>query len=521
MGYDSLVFYDPRPWLSLAVSCLLGLSILRAVGLVVYRLRFSPVAKFPGPRLAAATHWYEAYFDLVSRGGGQWTFQIKRLHEEYGPVVRINPDELHIDDPEYYDVIYGNSSPNRPIDKIEKFRYRFGVPEATVQSAKAEVHRRRRAAIAPCFSRGRIRNRNDDLQRILDRISHRLETEFSGTDKVLNVNDMWAAMASDIITEIAFARPTDYSGAPDFQSPFAQATAKMVRFGHLNTHFGVLASAMNWLPDAVLGMLVPPIRPILAFRKEMGDQIQEILSGKNMDVKETSHLTIFHDALSADLPAEDLTYTRLQQEAMGVNGGAVETTSWALTVTLFHVLHSPSIKSQLRAELETFMPDPTQILTWDELEELPYLSAVIMEGLRLSFGSVQRLPRVNRLGALEYEQWKIPPNTPVSMDAYHIHTNEAIFPNPSAFRPERWLGDPTGPGGAHPLSHYMVSFGRGARNCLGVNLAWMELYVALATILRRHDLELFETGRDDVDFAVDLVRPMPKWNSKGVRVVVK
>lgn len=107
------------------------------------------------------------------------------------------------------------------------------------------------------------------------------------------------------------------------------------------------------------------------------------------------------------------------------------------------------------------------------------------------------------------------------MDAYHIHMNEEIFPDPNKFDPERWLGNPKGPNGLHPLSFYMVSFSRGARNCLGMNLAWMELYVGLATIFRRHDFKLFETTRDDVDFKIDLVRPMPQRESTGVRVTVQ
>lgn len=509
-----------RGWLIPIAAGLLA-SALYGVGLVVYRLWFSPLAGFPGPSLAAATHWYEAYYDCFNKGGGQWTFKIRRLHAQYGPIVRINPDELHIDDAEYYDVVFCNSTPNRPVDKIEKFRYRFGVPEAVVQTANAEDHRRRRAAIAPSFSKSRIRSRNDDLQAVIEGISERLSTEYAGTGKVFNITDMWAAMASDIITELAFAKPTHYAAAKDFVSPFAQATGKMVHFSHLATHFWFLPAAMNWVPDSILAALVPPFRPILDFRKEMGDQIQHILSGEHKDSKETSHPTIFHDVMSADVHPEDLTLSRLQQEAMGVNGGAVETTSWALAVASFHIINNPSIMSRLKEELAAAIPDPRSIPSWDELERLPYLSGVIMEGLRLGFGSVQRLPRVNRLGALEYGSWTIPPNTPVSMDAYHIHMNEEIFPDPNKFDPERWLGNPKGPNGLHPLSFYMVSFSRGARNCLGINLAWMELYVGLATIFRRHDFKLFETTRDDVDFKIDLARPMPQRGSKGVRVTVQ
>jgi len=113
----------------------------------------------------------------------------------------------------------------------------------------------------------------------------------------------------------------------------------------------------------------------------MAHQIQEFLDGKNVSIKETSHATIFHDALSADLLPEDMTLARMQQEAMAIHGGAVETTSWTLTVAVFHILDNPSIQSRLKAELTKAMPEPTKILPWNELEELPYLSALIMEGM--------------------------------------------------------------------------------------------------------------------------------------------
>ncbi|KAI0457469.1 cytochrome P450 [Xylaria acuta] len=508
-------------WLVYTVISVLAILVVRGVYLVTYRLHIHPLAKFPGPKLAAATHWYEAYYDLLSQGGGQWTFQIRRLHEAYGPIIRINPDEIHIDDPEFYDVVYCSSSPNRPIDKTEKFRHRFSIPEATSLTALAEIHRRRRAAIAPYFSKARIRSRNGDLQTVLDGISRRLSTEYAGTGKIINVGFMWGAMASDIITGMSFAQPTNFSSAPDFTSPFMVAVAKSVHAVHVMTHFGFLVTALNSLPGPFFAAFMPSFTPVLKFRKEMAQRVRNILEERDVTGKQTSHATIFQGILSAGLALEDMTLSRLCQEAMGLNGAAVETTSWTLSVAVFHILNNPTIKSSLKEELSNAIPDPSKMLQWNELEELPYLSAVIMEALRLSYGSVQRLPRVNRLDSLKYGDWVIPPNTAVGMDAYHMHMNDKLFPNPTEFQPDRWLGDPKGPDGLRPLSSYMVSFSRGARSCLGINLAWMELYVGLATVFRRHDLELFETTREDVDFIVDLARSMPKWGSKGVRVTVQ
>jgi hypothetical protein len=74
----------------------MGVTIMVLVGcaiwtllLAVYRMFFSPIAKIPGPRLAALTGWYEAYYELVLSFGGQYTFKIKELHEQYGPVSTL------------------------------------------------------------------------------------------------------------------------------------------------------------------------------------------------------------------------------------------------------------------------------------------------------------------------------------------------------------------------------------------------------------------------------------------------
>lgn len=59
-----------------------GLALLTFVSSRVYSVYFGPLSKFPGPKLAAATLWYEFYYDVIL--SGRYTFKIKELHEKYG-----------------------------------------------------------------------------------------------------------------------------------------------------------------------------------------------------------------------------------------------------------------------------------------------------------------------------------------------------------------------------------------------------------------------------------------------------
>ena len=65
-----------------SIAPYLALSLLYFIAVLVYRLYFSPVARFPGPKLTAATGWVETYYDVFK--GGQFTFQLQKWHEQYG-----------------------------------------------------------------------------------------------------------------------------------------------------------------------------------------------------------------------------------------------------------------------------------------------------------------------------------------------------------------------------------------------------------------------------------------------------
>jgi cytochrome P450 len=198
------------------------------------------------------------------------------------------------------------------------------------------------------------------------------------------------------------------------------------------------------------------------------DKIKRILAKeKNEDQEEA---TIFHRLLRSDLPKSEKTSWRLAQEAILLLGAGTHTTSWTMSFASFHLLSNPAILQKLKAELEAAIPDPTVSTPLPQLEALPYLTAVIKEGLRLGFGNTNRSPRIALDQPIKYGGYEIKPGTPVSMSAPITHWNERVFPDAKAFHPERWIEDTTG-----NLDKYLVSFSRGPRMCLGMNLAWAEL----------------------------------------------
>lgn len=153
--------------------------------------------------------------------------------------------------------------------------------------------------------------------------------------------------------------------------------------------------------------------------------------------------------------------------------------------------------------------------TWSDLQQLPYLNGCIAEGNRLSFGVTARASRIAPMETLQYEQYKIPPGTPVSQTTLSTHTNEEIFPDPWSFRPERWFGAE-----GTERRKYAMTFNKGGRSCIGINLAYAELFLMVAAVVR-YDMQLFETDESDAKFQHDFHVAFPKLGSKGIQALVK
>ena len=187
--------------------------------------------------------------------------------------------------------------------------------------------------------------------------------------------------------------------------------------------------------------------------------IIDIITRRNRDEKETTQPTIFHHILDSDLPAHEKAIERLVHEAQAILLAGSETTSWALSVSSFHITNDPQILQKLRAELSKAMPYPDVPPTWSQVEQLPYLNAVIKEAVRLSIGLATRNPRLWHTPS-PYKDGRRPAGTPVSRTSVDVFQDESIFPEHRSFRPERWLENPRTADGL-PLDRYFIGFGKG------------------------------------------------------------
>jgi cytochrome P450 len=184
----------------------------------------------------------------------------------------------------------------------------------------------------------------------------------------------------------------------------------------------------------------------------------------------SKHKTIFHQLLD---PKASEGYVvpdveALTEEMFTVLTAGGETTGHALAMTTYYVLSKADIRQKLVSELKSAFPNKKADLEYLTLEKLPYLSCVIKEGLRLSYGVPGRLPRVIEAPDATFNGYRVPKGTIVSMSTWMLHRDPKNFPEPEQFIPERW----SDPAKSRTLENkYFAPFGRGSRQCVGMQYA--------------------------------------------------
>ncbi|KAL7905492.1 cytochrome P450 [Trichoderma velutinum] len=473
-----------------------------AIWTAVWRLFFSPLSHIPGPKLAAVSYWYEFYYDVICQGRFLW--KIGELHRQYGPIVRINPREVHINDHNFYDDIYAGGS-KHPRHKI---RFMAMHDDSMFDTYDEDKHRARRAAVGVAFSVQSIRKLEPTIRASIEELASRMAA-LVGTNQVVNLQEMYGGLTLDIISCYCFGERMDNLKQDQFGKAILDCFHEMPKSHPVGRMFPWLFNMIQYVPVKILARLDPKLQPLADFEAKLSGQLQSILSKSR---RTDGVRTVFHEMRdSTRIPESDKTLKRFKDEAAIFLGAGTETSSAALTVISYHLTNKPDMMRRLREELQSI---PNQDFALSTLDTLPYLTSVVKEGIRLSFGVPGRLPRVAPTEELVYAGYKLPPGTVLSESSYLLHTDPTIFTDPFEFQPDRWLHDKA------LAQRYFVPFSRGSRMCIGMNLAYAELHLTAAIVFSRFNFELQNTTKRDVELCHDFFVGMPAMDSQGVRVKI-
>jgi hypothetical protein len=193
----------------LVVVNLALITVLHTLYLLLDRLVISSLCNIPGPRIAAATGWYECYYDVFKPG--QYAFKIKEMHDMYGkqhlnplfrvatdiqgPIVRISPREVSISDVEFIDTVYAPKNQAKRNKDFEKVKA-LGINTSIGGAVDHDLHRRRRESLNPFFSKKSVLN----LAPEIEEKTAQLEGIFAASikeKKPINLSDLYFAFSRE------------------------------------------------------------------------------------------------------------------------------------------------------------------------------------------------------------------------------------------------------------------------------------------------------------------------------------
>ncbi|KIK54994.1 hypothetical protein GYMLUDRAFT_249015 [Collybiopsis luxurians FD-317 M1] len=496
-----------------AFPFLISLAFCYFAGIALYRLFFHPLHKFPGPVLAAITDWYEVYYNLVL--GGEFVAEIERLHKLHGPVIRVGPNTLHFNDRRAYHDIYSNGT---TLIKEPQF-YRAIMPHAPESSfsfSDPQQSKNRRSLLAPSFSRQAVMKLEYTIQNKIDQLVTLLEEHYNSAESGVKLSIAYRCLTTDLITEYCFANSADTLSDPNFTHPIALETQNIVKRMWIQIYFPFIFLFVARIPQELILWLFPKFITLMDVKARFEQQIDSFISNPE-DLVIAEHETIYHHLLEPKDPELRPSRTSLVHEAFLLVAAGSDTVGHACTVGTYFALQSHSIHRRLVEELREAWPDKDRPLSFIALEKLPYLSAFVKEAIRLSIGTLHPTPRVVGDETPEIAGLKIPPGTIVGMSTYFMLMNPEVFRDPYTFNPDRWLVE-----GTSEMMLDFVPFSKGPRQCVGLNLAWSELYLIFGNIFRKLDLSLVgETAEVDLNLGKVSDYFVPFWEKSQYKAYVK
>ncbi|KAH9985178.1 cytochrome P450 [Xylariaceae sp. FL0662B] len=442
-------------------SVIAALIIAYCIGRVTYNLKFHPLSKYSGPKIAAITDLWWAYANTT----GRYPWIVEDALRKYCDIVRIAPNELVFLTPQAAKDIYLAQEKN--LELFVQVGYdALDTGDGGISGETNPIkHRQLAKTLAPAFSMRNLRAKEGTIQK---RISEQGAELQRWTD--------WLAL--DLSADMTYGREMG-------QTLLLSSTLKLnlfITMSQVTRKFRLLTPLMYLTIPPSIWFVMP--RLINMNAEDVKTRIER--RGK------TEHLDYFEQLIPADKPVpEDRKHIyHLENVA-----GQLLLASWQPLANqfyslIFFLLGEPDAYAALVKEIRTAFTDSDQINT-ETIADLHYLQACVKESLRLHQDTVDGLPRVSP-GAL-VDGTYIPQGVICQISYFAAARSPRFFTDPPKFRPERWL----------PQNHSRFNprykgdnltaskpFSRGPRGCPGGVIASTVIRLFIAKVSWQFDLEV-------------------------------
>ncbi|KAF3041317.1 hypothetical protein E8E12_005609 [Didymella heteroderae] len=412
---------------------------------------------------------------LLSTHKGQLHNRLKDFHTVYGPIVRVAPNELSYADSRAWKDIYANR-PGHLLFQRNRTWFKKRTPDEphSIMGFDEASHARYRRAFANAFSDKSLRDQAPIVEGYTDLLVSKLRKSASRTT---DLEDVFQSLAFDIGSDLSFGESFD-----------SIKSGKTHPWVDVAKDFGkglALIASINQYPpmDQLLRFIIP--EKVLAKMKDHA-MMSNAMAQKRL-------------AMNTDRP-DFVTPTKKYVDAKG----GIEPKEWDINLMIFVFASSETIATALTSVFRELVQHPgcLQRLTTelrstfhseDEINvasttHLPYLNAVINEGLRLDPPvAIGAPPRVVPKGGDTVCGRYVPADTYVAYNQFASNRQTYNFHLPNTFLPERFLV-------SHKHSQDdMASFNPfsvGRHQCIGMKLAYAEMRIIVARLVFAFDLKL-------------------------------
>ncbi|KAI0442206.1 cytochrome P450 [Xylaria telfairii] len=418
------------------------------------------------------------------------------LHEKYGDLVRVGPNVISVADPRALSSIYGitanfsKSDFYRVLQPMSKGRIIPGL----FHTQDEKLHRSMKRPIANIYSMSNLVEFEPYVDTTIAFLFKRLEEvkAMSGCACDLGVWLQW--LAFDVMGEITFSKRLGFlDEAKDVENIMATIWSTF--------QYASWVGQMPWLDrlwvkNSYISRFMPEkSNPIISFALARGFERQ-----RGVDEKHGSSGYNSRDFMSRFLEArvkdKDIPEWYVTAWATSNVLAGSDTTAIVLRSIIYFLLKNPPSLLKLQEELSLAHSEGrlSDIVTWKESRNLPYLDACVKEAGRLHPPIGLLLERVVPKGGVTLCGKYFKQGTIVGMNPWVVHRNKDVFGHDAhLWNPDRWLGDM---GQRILMEKSLLTFGAGHRTCIGKNISYLEIYKLIPTIFARYDITFADPKKE-------------------------